>query len=271
MDLDTSSIADSEMELLSQNSDHESTVPSEDSALSEALDDVPAFESEAGLLAWLDVGKKQLKKLLDRMKEKSTGATKKLGSYYKTQVGAAPAARTDRLRRANAAKTAKVHGGGLMGWFTKGPAKDPPVRDIAEVSMSAGGNQMEIDPSTYTVPPVPGTSSQHPVTIEEVEDEETTLLPRSDSPTPSELSRLEEDGLGDLEEIFASLNLGDPAIHTSNQCLASPIKLPTSNPIDPGCPSVRFGLPSFSRADETFTHTCEAARSSGCTSTGRCH
>ncbi|KAJ7474636.1 hypothetical protein B0H11DRAFT_2429054 [Mycena galericulata] len=46
-------------------------------------------------------------------------------------------------------------------------------------------------------PRVPPLLSRRPVTIEEVPDEELDLGPRPESPTPSELSRLDEDGLDD--------------------------------------------------------------------------
>ncbi|KAJ6490970.1 hypothetical protein C8R45DRAFT_928797 [Mycena sanguinolenta] len=89
-----------------------------DSDLSEAVGDVPAFESENSLLAWLDVGKERLKKILESIrqpKDKEKGR----GPYYKTKIGAAPAPRTDRLKRATQNKTIKAHGHGLMSWLSK--------------------------------------------------------------------------------------------------------------------------------------------------------
>ncbi|KAJ7133475.1 hypothetical protein C8R44DRAFT_730622 [Mycena epipterygia] len=114
-------IDDSESETASQNS-QESATPSEDSEdsmLSENLHDVPQFQSEASLLGWLNLGKKKVQKILDRAKEGSSINKKGRGRYYKTQIGAAPSDRTDRLHRADAKKTAKAHGGGLAAWFNK--------------------------------------------------------------------------------------------------------------------------------------------------------
>jgi hypothetical protein len=68
-----------------------------ESELSEALDDVPAFESEKGLLKWLEVGKTKLQSILSKM-QKPDASKKSQGPYYKSKVGATPSARTDRLR-----------------------------------------------------------------------------------------------------------------------------------------------------------------------------
>ncbi|KAJ7084722.1 hypothetical protein C8R44DRAFT_753125 [Mycena epipterygia] len=131
----------SDPETASQNS-QESAAPSEDSAdsmLSEDLRDVPEFDSESSLLHWLDVGKKQLKSIFDRIKQNSAAKNKGRGSYYKSQFGAAPAPRTDRLHRANAKKMEQAHGGGLKAWFSKAPAAKEAVAAVAELSTSAGG------------------------------------------------------------------------------------------------------------------------------------
>ncbi|KAJ7439832.1 hypothetical protein FB451DRAFT_1415486 [Mycena latifolia] len=67
----TPSISDSTMDIAPDQSDKESEVLLEDSALSEALDDIPVFESESGLLRWLEVGKQRFKAILSKIKDKT--------------------------------------------------------------------------------------------------------------------------------------------------------------------------------------------------------
>ncbi|KAJ7114989.1 hypothetical protein C8R44DRAFT_881035 [Mycena epipterygia] len=113
---------------------------------------------------------------------------------------------------------------------------------------------MEIDTANMhqniTVPETNPSSSRR-ATVEEVEDEEITR--RSESPTPSELSRLEEDGLGDQEEIFATVNANVQASCASRPSPACPTVSTSS--LHSTRPSVRFGPPIFSHAEETFQHT----------------
>jgi hypothetical protein len=88
--------------------------------------------------------------------------------------------------------------------------------------------------------------------MEEVDED----ILHSESPTPSELSQLQEDGLENLDDILTTLDMEDhgtetPTIHPI--CTTHP----TPNPADtvgPSCPTVRFGMPEFSCADDTFHH-----------------
>lgn len=61
------------LEILQLDSDHQSALSDAESELSEALDDVPAFESEKGLLKWLEVGKTKLQSILSKMHPRSPG------------------------------------------------------------------------------------------------------------------------------------------------------------------------------------------------------
>jgi hypothetical protein len=89
--------------------------------------------------------------------------------------------------------------------------------------------------------------------MEEVDED----ISRSESPMPSELSRLQEDGLENLDDILTTLNMEDhgtetPTIHTI--CTTHPIPNPADT-AGPSCPTVRFSMPElFSRADDTFYH-----------------
>ncbi|KAJ7447331.1 hypothetical protein B0H11DRAFT_2335656 [Mycena galericulata] len=244
-------MSDSGADSASQHS-RESHTDSDDSFLSEDLHDMPKFESEAGLLGWLDIGKTQLKKILARLKQPAIVKNKPRGPYYKSTLGAAPAERTVRLHKATAVKTTKAHGGGLDSWFRAPTASKQAVAAVAEPSAST--SMGPVDPR---VPPFP---SRRPVTIEEVPDEELDLGPRPESPTPSELSRLDEDGLGPLEEIFASLDCQN-SVSTSTPTLSAASSPPSNStrpiptlPPNPTHPSVHFGPPPFTRADDTFSH-----------------
>jgi hypothetical protein len=73
-----------------------STVSSENSDLSEALGHVLAIESENSLLAWLDVEKRRLQKILERKQPEVMD--KCHGPYYKTKFRAAPALHTVQLK-----------------------------------------------------------------------------------------------------------------------------------------------------------------------------
>ncbi|KAJ6615793.1 hypothetical protein B0H10DRAFT_2190861 [Mycena sp. CBHHK59/15] len=177
--------------------DQDSTVSSENSDLSEDLNDVPVFETENTLLSWLEVGKKRLKEIVDAVKHPDV-KEKCRGQYYKTKLGGAPAPRTERLKRANEKKTVAAHGAGLMSWLKKS-AQDELAANGVETSQTAASASADDHDA-----PIASSSSRRPVTLEEVDDEES--IHRPESPSPSERSRLEEDGLVDWEEIFASVS-----------------------------------------------------------------
>ncbi|KAJ7696258.1 hypothetical protein B0H17DRAFT_1131048 [Mycena rosella] len=236
--------------IASQPSRHASEVSSTDSILSEVVDDVPTFESERGLLKWLDGGKKHLQKILGSLKP--SAVSKPRGPYYKTQVGAAPSERTARLKRAQDRKAAAEHGSGLMSWFAPKQPRGNEAEGAAVIDVDAPITPMEMSVDTDRHSQIPGAATEMHGDTDmhrlEVQDDDIVDLSRSESPTQSELSRLDEDGLGDLEDIFASLQLDDPIHNPSGTVPTSSASIPASVPR----PAVRFGPISFNRADDTF-------------------
>ncbi|KAF7333551.1 hypothetical protein MSAN_02420000 [Mycena sanguinolenta] len=245
-------------------SDHESVVSSEDSDLSEAVGDVPVFESENGLLAWLEVGKERLKKILESIKQPKA-KEKGRGPYYKTKIGATPAPRTDRLQRATQKKNVKAHGLGLVNWLNKARDSQPASTSTSEARETVQADGLDDQP--IDVDALIPTPSQ----AEDLGENGHEATWRSDSPSPSELSRLEEDGLGDCEELFTSINADRshhedrPTSHSFDSSIEPTPSIPSSGPEplpqDPERvqPKIRFGAPSFSRADESFHPTVTAA------------
>ncbi|KAJ6616385.1 hypothetical protein B0H10DRAFT_1949226 [Mycena sp. CBHHK59/15] len=124
--------------------------------------------------------------------------TKGRGQYYRTQPGGQPAARTIRLKNQQDRDTRKQHGKGIMGWLQK---PSPQVAEsvnpaVCNRSVEVPGPSV-IDNDTHAAPL--GDNSGRKVTIEEILDEEDlqrTIL------SLSEVSLLEEDGLGELPEVF---------------------------------------------------------------------
>ncbi|KAJ7484582.1 hypothetical protein FB451DRAFT_1393117 [Mycena latifolia] len=167
------------------------------------------------------------------------------GQYYKTKLGGAPAPRTERLQRANEKKAVTAHGAGLMSWLKKSAQDEPAANRGQTLQTAASADDHDA--------PIASSSSCCPVTIEEVDDEGS--IHRPESPTPSEHSRLEEDGVVDWEEIFASVSatvMWQSDLPSAPSTSAASGPLPTPQPPDHACPSVRFGAPAFTRADETF-------------------
>ncbi|KAJ6606854.1 hypothetical protein B0H10DRAFT_1956758 [Mycena sp. CBHHK59/15] len=178
------------------------------------------------------------------------------GPYYKTKISAAPAPRTERLHKANEKKTKKAHGVGLMSWVKKSTKRGEPP---AGMSQTTDGMEIVTADMHQPINDAPSSSRRSPVTIKEVDDEGDP--PRPVSPTPSELSRLEEDGLKDWEELFASISM-EPSAHLPSPWATSPSAVPTSDSTAAGpsrpSGSVRLGPPEFSRTDETFQPTKSA-------------
>jgi hypothetical protein len=228
-------------------------VSSEISDLSEALGDVPAFESEKGLLSWLDVGKKKLQKILESRKQAQV-KDKSRGSYYKTRIGAALAPRTERLIKAGEKKNREAHGSGLTSWLKGGTHRGQATVDMGR-EMSQGAGSMQINDQTIADAAI-ATLPCLTMDLEEIESGRWTSC--SQSPTPSELSRLEEDRLGDFEEIFVSVSAAterSPDPPTTLPAVSSAVLLaPMPNAADASVPHppVRFSPPLFSRADDIF-------------------
>ncbi|KAJ6624450.1 hypothetical protein B0H10DRAFT_1943319 [Mycena sp. CBHHK59/15] len=163
--------------------------------LSEDLGDIPVFESENLLIRWLDAGKEKLSKIMSKLEPTNT---KGRGQYYRTQPGGQPAARTIRLKNQQDRDTRKQHGKGIMGWLQK---PSPQVAEsvnpaVCNRSVEVPGPSV-IDNDTHAAPL--GDNSGRKVAIEEILDEEDlqrTIL------SLSEVSLLEEDGLGELPEVF---------------------------------------------------------------------
>ncbi|KAF7335627.1 hypothetical protein MVEN_02217600 [Mycena venus] len=242
-----SEVSSNDMQIDLTTSDCASTVSLENSDLSEALGDVPAFESENSLLAWLDVGKRRLQKILERKQPEVKDKCR--GPYYNTKIGAAPAPQTVRLKKAEERKVMEAHGSGLSSWLRKPSQQRQPAVDLGR-ERSQAVDRMQIDDQTAdgTTPTLPRLTANP----QEIDEEETH---RSESPTPSELSRLEEDGLGDFEEIFATVSATagqSPDPPTVSPAVTSAMPMPSpANPAGPR-PSVQFGPPLFSCADDTF-------------------
>ncbi|KAJ7079330.1 hypothetical protein C8R44DRAFT_754655 [Mycena epipterygia] len=145
------------------NSDAGSSILSE---LSEDLDDIPVFETEHTLLNWLEVGKEKVKKLMKNMKPETKSGW---GPYFKSKIGATPADRTVRHRKAEDKRKAAGHGEGLFGWFQRSS-----MANGAQQAAASGNRTIEMMAQSLT-PPVPpldalsseGPSQRHPVTMEE--------------------------------------------------------------------------------------------------------
>ncbi|KAJ7601325.1 hypothetical protein B0H17DRAFT_1155365, partial [Mycena rosella] len=226
------------------------------SDLSEDLDDMPHFETENSLLKWLEVGREQLKRFVTKKKPEDKPACE---PYFKTKIGVVPAERTLRLMRAEEKKTTKEHGKGLSQWF------QPALSASKNQTESLGGRTETVDQSTrdvaMTAPDSATEPSRRPAMIlEEVEDQEDK---DAESLSPSEISRQEEDGFGDFEEIFAALEFDTPT-YPEISPVAGPSRTPHIDPLPPSTspsnapepdPRRRYipGLPmSFSRADQSF-------------------
>ncbi|KAJ7927374.1 hypothetical protein B0H13DRAFT_2312578 [Mycena leptocephala] len=229
------------------------------SDISEALDEIPVFETDHSLLNWLKAGKEQLKRLMENLKPAGKSGR---GPYFKSRIGGVPSERTSRLHRAEDKKQKAAHGDSLMGWLGKGSRATTEQRNTPDATAEPNAEQpMTID-LVSMIDPVAASATdhghRHVVTVEEVDEEEDI-----ESLSPSER---EEEWLGDLEEIFAGLVL-DPGPSTSFAQSTTPSPSASVPPVPGGSgPSLQTpnsqasrqytpGTISFAPADESFVYT----------------
>ncbi|KAF7373764.1 hypothetical protein MSAN_00588000 [Mycena sanguinolenta] len=223
------------------------------SDLSEDLDDIPAFETEQGLLKWLQLGKEQLKKLAINLKP----AEKPLrGPYFKSKIGGVPSDRTARLKRAEDKKKAAGHGKGLMAWLGRPTAA---LQQAAEVGSGSAVTPLQ---ETIDMPVIlPADAAVEMLIGDEVEEED-----EDEDCLSLSLSEQEEEGLGDVEEIFSLVsNATSLPVNTPSPPRSStpPVPIPSSShvvqpPAELGpSPSRQYsaGPIAFTRADQSFHYT----------------
>ncbi|KAJ7200600.1 hypothetical protein GGX14DRAFT_400597 [Mycena pura] len=239
-----------------------SLTSSEDSIVSVDMGaDVPSFETENALRKWLKLGKTKLTILKAKLAANTEEPAKTRGPYFKTRLGAAPAARTVRLQRQRDRDLRQQHGAGILRFFKKAGTPDseevevvaPPAADVISLLASSEESSAysELDAGTVSL-----SCSQFGPTIDDDEDDI-----EQGSLAQSELSRLEEDGLGDIEEILAAAS-GQEDWDDDNGAYDDPEPPQPSPPAsvptpDPNGPTpvrhqVRVGPPSVQRADDTF-------------------
>ncbi|KAJ7689788.1 hypothetical protein B0H17DRAFT_936732 [Mycena rosella] len=150
-----------------------------------------------------------------------------------------------------------------MGWFQQPQKVNRPEQEAAasdsdtvEDCVIATANSPSVNASGSRV------ISRPPVTVEDVSDDEDE---DHKSLSPSELSLREEEGLGDLEEIFARIQLEfqDAALpETAGTAVPSGAAPSPSQPTPTSNPSTQQRVPyvpgqliSFSRTDQSFSYT----------------
>ncbi|KAJ7119047.1 hypothetical protein C8R44DRAFT_878558 [Mycena epipterygia] len=194
------------------NADDISSILSE---LSEDLDDIPTFETEHTLLNWVSIGKEKLKKLVGKPEPESKPSR---GPYFKSKIGAVPAERTLRLKKAEERTAKKQHGEGFMGWF----------QQVSTASHGQAGNQAvnetaDNQPTAFITSSPDDSGSEdsgcrRAATVKEVDDV---------SLSPLKISLQEEDGLANFEDIFLALDFDPPDISQ----IDGPSGAPPADPI----------------------------------------
>ncbi|KAF7350762.1 hypothetical protein MSAN_01637300 [Mycena sanguinolenta] len=233
-------------------SDDGSSVLSE---LSEELDDVPAFESEQSLLKWLQLGKEQIKKLVRNLKPTEKRGR---GPYFKSTIGRVPSDRTVRLKKAEDKKKAAGHGKGLMGWLGRPGTAPAPAAEVAPEPESTVAPLPEETGETPLIPPSDAAVDHESIDVDLV------VVADNDDGRSLSPSEQEEEGLGDLEEIFAKITLApetpcpphNPAPPVPGQTLSpSPV---VQSPAEGGSsPNQQYtaGPIPFTRGDQSFRYT----------------
>ncbi|KAJ7198733.1 hypothetical protein GGX14DRAFT_401718 [Mycena pura] len=241
---------------------HASLARSEDSEVSVDLGDMPNFKNENALRKWLQLGKRKLRCLKnDYALNTEKTKTKTRGPYFKSWLCTEPALQT--------------HGVGILGFFSRAgtlrevtEAAPPAVETMSVSSESDSGSAWGQDIETASYDHLPsGSLLSHTPTVEDEDDNDFEVGNNSaeeGSLAPSKLSRLEEDGLGDIKEILASQGRDydddDDGAYGDSDLPRPPSPTPTMmTPVHtepmPTRPQVHFGPSPVRRADNTFVPT----------------
>ncbi|KAJ7196394.1 hypothetical protein GGX14DRAFT_403342 [Mycena pura] len=179
------------------------------------------------------------------------------------KIGAIPCDRTKRRHDLKARKTAAAHGGGLSRYFAA-TAAAPAAQPAAPIVMAAatdGVSMISLSDSDDEDPeeneamgpfeslPASCARARH-AWVEEApdEDDEDAI-----SVSPSERSRLDEDGLGDIDEILERIEReGSSGTYCSDDPTSSTPPPAPSVPPPPTSYSFVHGRPEFTRGDATF-------------------